>query len=253
MENKGVVFFNKKISDTIYHLRIKVQKSFFALPGQFINIRVSDDFIPLLRRPFSIFDCKKGFVDVVYKVVGDGTKKLSEKKKGDTLYFLGPAGNSYIDFLSETNISDKKIFLVAGGTGFVSIRFFAKWLFLKKINFKLFYGATNKNELLTSFFKNYNAKISTDDGSAGSKGLITDFLKKETDKDTIIFACGPQGMLKSIQNLNAFKKFASFEAYMGCAIGVCLSCVIKIKNNDDFNYVRVCKEGTVFDLDDVIF
>lgn len=254
MLNTGRLVFNKKINEAIFHLRIKVPGSFFALPGQFVNIRIDDrGWQPLLRRPFSIFDCKKSFFDIVYKIIGEGTKKLSEKKKGDKIDFIGPVGNSYTDFLSGQEAISKNIYLVGGGTGFASIHFFARWLTDKKIRFKLFYGAKNKKELLPADCRNFNGVVSTDDGSYGKKGLITDFLKKEKNKDTMIFCCGPKAMLQAIRDIKVYKKFASFESYIGCANGVCLSCVIKTRNDVDFDYVRVCKEGTVFNLDDVIF
>lgn len=254
MLNIGELIFNKKINEAIFHLRIRVSDSFFALPGQFVNIRIDEiRSKPLLRRPFSIFDYKKGFLDIVYKVVGEGTKKLSEKKKGDKIDFIGPVGNSYVDFLSGKEAVSKNICLVGGGTGFASIHFFARWLTDKKIKFKLFYGAKNKKELILANYRNFNGVISTDDGSYGKKGLITDFLKKEKNKDMMIFCCGPKAMLQAIRDIKVYKKIASFESYMGCANGVCLSCVIKIKNDVDFDYVRVCTEGTVFDLNDVLF
>ncbi len=251
MLNTGKVFFNKKINEAIFHLRIKVSGSFSAMPGQFINIRVSDSYTPLLRRPFSIFDFRKGFLDIVYKVIGDGSKKLSEKKKGDKIDFIGPVGNTYIHFFTG-EVKDKNIYLVAGGTGFASIHFFAKWLASSKIKFKLFYGAKNKMEILPQFCKSFNTVIATDDGSCGKKGFITDFLKEESNDETVVFCCGPKPMMRVIQNIRAYKKFASFESYMGCANGVCLSCVIKIKKDNDFDYVRVCKEGTVFGLEEII-
>ncbi|MCX7697985.1 MAG: dihydroorotate dehydrogenase electron transfer subunit [Candidatus Goldbacteria bacterium] len=250
MLNQGKVVFNRKLNNTIYYLRIKVPISFKAQPGQFINIKVSDDYVPLLRRPFSIFNHERGFIDILYKVVGNGTKKLSNKKREDILDFIGPVGNSYVDFFYEDEFKEKNIYLVAGGTGFASIHFFARWLLRKKIKFKLFYGAKNKKEIFQRFCKNFDVLIATDDGSCGKKGLITSFING--DKDTIIFCCGPQTMLKTIQSIKAYKKIASFESYMGCANGVCLSCVIKINKGKEFDYARVCKEGTVFDLDDVI-
>ncbi|HPD18207.1 MAG TPA: dihydroorotate dehydrogenase electron transfer subunit [Candidatus Goldiibacteriota bacterium] len=250
MLNTGRVIFNKRINDEIRHLRIAVSPRFSAMPGQFINIRVSDGYSPLLRRPFSVFDHKKGMVDVVYRIIGEGTKKLSEKIKGDKIDFIGPAGNSYIDFLPDTDVP---VCLVAGGTGFASIHFFAKWLDERKIKFRLFYGARNKKELIPDNFRNSGVFIFTDDGSYGKKGLVTDFLKKGKIKNSVIFCCGPKAMIKAVSKIKAVKKFASFESYMGCAIGVCLSCVVKIKKDRDFDYLRACQDGTVFDLDKVIF
>lgn len=253
MENTGFVIFNKNINNnSIYHLKLKVSSSIFAKPGQFINIKISDELIPFLRRPFSIFNFKKGSIELVYKVVGEGTKKLSEKKKNDKINFLGPLGNSYIDFFNEKILAKKKIYLIAGGTGFASIHFLADWLTAKKIKFKLFYGARDKNELLSNFCKKYDFFISTDDGSAGKKGLITDFLNKKIDKSSILFACGPKAMLNSIKNIKTEKKFVSLEAYMGCGFGVCLSCVVSVKNNNNFEYKRVCVDGPIFEFKNII-
>lgn len=246
---------NRKISGNIYHLKLIVKENLIFQPGQFINILINEDYDIFLRRPFSVFNKTNKILEIIYKVIGKGTERLSKKKKGDLINILGPLGNSYIDFIDKNNIAEKDILLVAGGTGIASVYFFAKWLYDKNSNFKLLYGAKTKKEIIfNKFFKKFNALFSTDDGSYGKKGPITKFIKKSIDNNSIIFACGPEPMLKALQNLNLKNEiYASFESYMGCGYGVCLSCVIPVKVDNGFEYHRVCKEGPIFDLKKVIF
>ncbi len=246
---------NKKISENFYHLKLKIKQKSVFLPGQFVNILINNSFDIFLRRPFSIFNNENNTLEIVYKVVGKGTEILSNQKEGEIINILGPSGNSYIDFICEKDIPSKNILLVGGGTGIASLNFLCKWFKSNKIKFTLLYGAKTKNEIfLLKHFKKFNTIFTTDDGSYGNKGLLTDYLKKFVNNNSLIFACGPEPMLQAIKNLKLKNTiYASFESYMGCGFGVCLSCVIKVKTKDDFEYKRVCKEGPVFDLNSIIF
>ena len=252
----GKIIFNKKINNLFYHLKIIVN-NFNPKPGQFINLLIDESFQPFLRKPFSIFNYASNKLEIIYKVVGKGTEKLCLKKPGEIINFIGPLGNSYIDFLNENNLNKYNYYLIAGGSGIASLNFLANWLKRKNINFKLFYGSKTKNEIIFyNKYKKIDTKFSTDDGSAGYKGLITDLIKKEIKNNLIIFACGPESMLHCLSKMNFFKSniklYASFEAYMGCGFGVCLSCVVPVKNNNDFEYKRVCADGPVFELKSLI-
>lgn len=246
---------NKRIAENVYYLKLDINKNFIALPGQFINILVDENYEMFLRRPFSIYNFEKKTIEIVYKVIGKGTIRLSKIKIGTTLNILGPLGNSYIDFFSENNNFLKDILLIGGGTGIASLNFFCEWLSNKNKKFTLLYGVKSKKEIFfIKHFKKFNTIFFTEDGSYEKKGVVTDFIKKFINNNSVIFACGPQPMLKVIQNLKLDNKvYASFESYMGCGFGVCLSCVIPIKEKRTIEYKRVCKEGPVFDLNKVIF
>jgi dihydroorotate dehydrogenase electron transfer subunit len=278
MRYDGTIVENVKIAADIWHMNIDAGKVFHAKPGQFINILVSDAYAPLLRRPFSIFDAGKKNAEIVYKVIGGATRLLSEKKQGDKLNFLGPLGGSYLN--SELGTRNSELLLAGGGTGIASIHFLAKELKKKKIKFSLFQGAKTKSEIIMpQEFKKLGCVFTTDDGSYGEKGFVTDLVEKQSqvpnpksqgktkhasrstlhapqEKNFTVFACGPKPMLIALKELadkKNIKVFASFEEYMGCGIGACLSCAIEIKKGDYMEYKRVCSEGTVFNLKDIVF
>jgi len=257
------VIENKKIAEEIYWMKLDAGKKFKAEPGQFINIRVADSFQPLLRRPFSIFYAEKGKVEIVYKVIGKGTAILANKKKGDKVNFIGPLGKSYLEFGILNLESGKKIqskiqnpkpriILVGGGTGIASLHFLARELKKRNIKFELIQGAKNKQcVIMPNELKQIGCIFATDDGSFGKKGFVSDALKGMLEGNIIIYTCGPKQMFKAIKKVTEHKKnvkvLASFEEYMGCGIGACLSCVVEI----DGEYIRVCKEGPVFDMDNI--
>lgn len=253
MRIKSKVVSNVRIGSDLWHLMLNVGKNIKAKPGQFINILVSKTYQPLLRRPFSIFNAYDEYVEIVYKVIGEGTRLLAEKKKNDVVDLIGPLGNSYIDKIN----SKANLILIGGGTGAASVYFLAKYLKVNKIKFTLIQGSKNKIQMLAPIeFKKLNCLFATDDGSMGKKGFVSDILKDILKDNSIIFTCGPKPMFKAIKKVAEQKKlvkvFASFEEYMGCGIGACVSCVLEIKNGNTNDYQRVCKDGTIFDMDDVI-
>jgi len=223
-----------------------------ARPGQFINIRVSEKYEPLLRRPFSIHRVSDSKIEILYEVIGKGTELLSHKKSGGKLDVLGPLGNGF-DLNSKPI---KKAILVAGGMGVAPLNFLAERL--SKYNTEVLIGAKKRNQILCEKeFKKLgcDVRIATDNGSRGFKGLVTTLLKKSLtnkNKPSIIFACGPKPMLKEIIKIskrNRISAQVSLEEHMACGIGVCFGCVVKTKNG----YKKVCKDGPVFYTKELIF
>ena len=218
-------------------------------PGQFIQIRVKDSFYPFLSRPFSVADVGIGktALRIVFKLRGLGTSILSKKGLGEFLGILGPLGKPCP--MPERG----KTLLVGGGMGAAPLLFLTRIIgnvTEKKPDFIL--GAKTKKDLVLlgeiKAFSN-NLKITTEDGSLGTKGLVTDLLKKK--KYDTIFACGPIGMLKQIKELNLPSRvYGFFEERMGCGTGLCFCCAIKKQSG---GYYRVCKDGPVFDLKKVAF
>lgn len=249
--------------------------------GQFYMIQVGNTLDPLLKRPFSIFRYKNNSLKFLYRIRGKGTQCLSGFKQGDTIQLVGPLGNGY-------QLPDGNFIAVAGGIGIASI--FSLLERCKKKAY-LFYGARNKKELLMlNEAKKLSHKIfiSTDDGSEGRKGFLTESLKdfldmqlctpsivsppSEIKTDFKIYACGPTAMLKEISSIASDRKikcYVSLEEHMACGIGACLGCVLKGKGpakptplsecvnkekeqtTQDWVYKRICKEGPVFDAEDI--
>lgn len=215
-------------------------------PGQFLMIKPLNLFEdPLLRRAFAIADAERNKITLFYDVVGRGTLILSSLKRGDKVKVLLPLGKGTFPLNYKDNI------LIGGGIGMAGLTLLGKELLKRGNKVTVVYGAKNKDYLsMESFLKEFfeDVHIFTEDGSAGKKGYATDILS-ELKGDEIIHACGPMPMLKSLYDRGEnFKIFMSFEAPMACGWGVCLGCVIKDKSN---NFVRVCKEGPVFDKDRV--
>jgi dihydroorotate dehydrogenase electron transfer subunit len=272
---KAKVVSNDRIGEGLYRMKLDAGKKISAKPGQFINVLVSESYTPLLRRPFSIYDADARTVEIVYKALGAATKVLADKKSGDVLDFLGPLGKPYLDFNSALRTPHSAIVVIGGGTGAASTYFLAKVLKKNKVRFTFIQGAQNKSQIVAAAeFKKLGCIFTTDDGSLGEKGFVTDVLSRVIDEaQTIkrnpkrssksekqrftIFACGPKPMFAAIKKLaekrTNISVYASFEEYMGCGIGACLSCAVEVKKGDYTEYKRVCKDGPVFNLSDVVF
>jgi dihydroorotate dehydrogenase electron transfer subunit len=227
-----------------------------AKPGQFINIKLSRNLEPFLRRPFSIHNISGNKVEILYEVLGPGTKILSAGKKGEYLDIIGPLGNGFT-YSTKAKSSSQKIIIVAGGIGAAPLLYLSRKI---KAEHKIvLIGARTKEEVLCEKeFKKSGCfvKIATDDGSDGFKGRVSGLLKlalKVLDsKSAVIYACGPKPMLKAVADIAGEKNIpaqVSMEEHMSCGIGACLGCVVKTKKGLE----RVCKEGPVFDAQYLIW
>ena len=245
---------NQKISDGIYKLMFNSPEiAKVAKPGQFLSIKVGLDDSKVLRRPISICDIINDYVVIIYQIKGDGTKLLSRQSSGEILSVLGPLGNGF------PLVKNKKVALVGGGIGVFPLLFLQKALTNSTID--TFLGFKNKSCMVLNdeFSKTSdNFCVSTDDGSGGKKGYVTDYLKDEISKYDVVYACGPTPMLVNVQKICKEynkKMYLSLEQRMGCGIGACLVCVCSIKTQDEngFTYKKVCNDGPIFDGDTVIF
>lgn len=234
-----------------------------AKPGQFIHVRVSKSFPPLLRRPFSVHRVQGQKIEILYKVVGKGTEILSRKSKDEYLDILGPLGKGYQLPSATSKISD--IILVAGGTGVASLLFLAESISVAnpELSILVLIGAKNREELLSEGdFRRLGCRVevATENGTKGYKGLASDLLQKylplSGDKPkSIVFACGPSEMLKMIGKISMKHRFScqvSLEERLACGVGACLGCVVKAKGST-YTYKRVCKDGPVFDAGELIW
>jgi dihydroorotate dehydrogenase electron transfer subunit len=220
-------------------------------PGQFVNIKVDDSGSPLLRRPFSVYRVIRDVVQIIFNVVGTGTKILSEKRPGEMLDVIGPLGRPFgVKSRYETAL------LVAGGIGVAPLPLITDAIGGKR-NIVTFLGARTENQVVRASLR--NVLVATDDGSEGFHGTVVDLLRHELSGNRFpgprIFACGPNAMLKSLNNLAAEYAIpceVSLESAMACGIGICQGCPVE-RVGQEKKYSLVCKEGPVFDSQTIRF
>lgn len=242
---------NKRITPHLYVVAFESPKlAGMIQPGQFLQVAVTENYDPLLRRPFTIYRVLKNRTEILYEIVGKGSDLLSRKKKGDTLKVMGPLGNTF-----RMNLKNRVHVVVGGGVGI------APFLFLgQKIRVHHFLmGARTKDGLLPkSEIRNLwnKSRFSTEDGSYGQKGFVTQCLEEVicATKDVrklYIFACGPKAMMKTVMemaNRHGIEGEASLDERMACGVGACLGCVIRTKEG----YKTSCQEGTVFPFQELV-
>jgi dihydroorotate dehydrogenase electron transfer subunit len=219
------------------------------LPGQFAEVKVEGSPTTFLRRPISIYDTdySKNTIDLLIKAVGEGTKKLSQLHKDDRVNMIYPLGNSF------TKPEGKSALLIGGGTGVAPMLLLGKYLFEKhKIAPHFLLGYRSKNLIVEQKRFEYigNVHITTEDGSEGVKGFVTNhpLLKDENSNFSKIYACGPDAMMRSIASIAYAKDIScevSLENLMGCGFGACLCCIVDTKDKGNVN---TCTEGPVFNI-----
>ena len=254
-ENAAIIS-QEEIAHGIYSMWIRTKAAETAEPGQFISMYTNDG-SKLLPRPISIceIDKEKGALRVVYRVTGEntGTELFSQMGEGDTIPVIGPLGNGF----PLEKALEKRAFLIGGGIGVPPILELAKQIGCEKK--QIIVGYRNDETFLkTEFEQNGEVYISTEDGSAGTKGNVMDAIRENGLEADIIYACGPTPMLRAIKNYaeeNGIECYISLEERMACGIGACLACVCKTKEKDHHSNVhnkRICKDGPVFLSTEVI-
>jgi len=255
---KAKIYSNNKVGPAYYKMHLDA--SYIARivkPGQFVEIRCSDSSEPLLRRPFSIHKVKRG-IEILYEVVGRGTEVLSKKKDGEFVDVLGPLGNGFI--LPGTSNLEPRAIIIAGGIGAAPLVYLAEELKKNKIKTIVLIGAKTKSLILCEKdFKKAAPEVyvSTDDGTYGCKGFVSKLFHKilkttESKFETIVYVCGPHGMLRCIADICLERNFecqVSLEEKMACGIGACLGCVVKTKSGSKL----ACKDGPVFNASELIW
>ena len=232
---------NIKVSKDIYLMRLEGDTSEIKNCGEFINITLPNHY---LRRPISVSDYGLGYVDILYKILGHGTKEMSDFEVGKKLKCLIGLGNGF-------NIrTDIKPVLIAGGIGIAPFTAVIKKYNSLGIKPTLIYGARSKDDLVVvDEIKDLaDIHMCTDDGSYGVKGNVVDLIKHLNLNVDYYYACGPYRMLEAVANAFGDGE-VSLEARMGCGFGACMGCSIKTLNGPK----RVCKEGPVFIGKEVIW
>lgn len=212
-----------------------------ALPGQFVNVRVTGQTAPLLRRPLGVAGVAKeqGTFSMIYRIIGEGTQLLANLCSGDELSIVGPLGNGF-----ETGAA--KPLLVGGGLGLAPLLYLAADLGSADV---LMGGRTADELFWTELYEQYsnNIYLTTDDGSAGTKGTVMALLPELLAKGGYdrVYVCGPVPMMKAVAGACLAAGVpcqVSLEKYMACGLGACLSCACEGVGRR----IKICKDGPVF-------
>jgi dihydroorotate dehydrogenase electron transfer subunit len=260
IQQNANILWNRPAGPACFRMGLSCPQGYeAAAAGQFVMVRSNAGLTPLLRRPFSIFgligspEHPEG-IELLYKVVGDGTRHMADMVPGQTLDLLGPLGRGF-------RVPDaiQKVYLTAGGMGVAPIRYLAQQLSHRKVvtDLHLFLGGRSQEDLLCrDDFRSMGIPVTatTDDGSMGRQCLVTDPLSEAIaeNRPDIVFACGPPGMLQCIAGIAEHHALAcqvSLETMMACGMGACLGCAVP--KADQQGYHHVCVDGPVFEVGQV--
>jgi len=254
------VLWNRPVNLSYHKIGLKTGPAFAEIvPGQFVMLRLPEHMGTFLRRPFSIHGILRNEeayegIEILYNVVGEGTRNLSRCRPDDRVGIIGPLGNGF-----SIPEAARCIYLAAGGIGIAPIRFLVSSLVRRcgdRCDISVFLGGRTREDLLCRdevFALGVTVHMTTDDGSEGEKGLVTDALKRAlaVKRPDIVCACGPHGMLKQVAKTAKHASVpcqVSLESHMACGIGACLGCAVESIHGSGF-YQHVCKDGPVFDAE----
>ena len=252
IESAAQVVDKHEVADGIFRLVLRTSEiALRSAPGQFVNIRCGESCLPLLRRPFSISRVDGDTIELLFNVIGHGTRMMSSKQTGDTLDVLGPLGSPFrVQGSYETAI------LIAGGLGVAPFPFLTDSLVKEGKKIITLIGARTAGQISEQHLR--NVRVATDDGSKGMKGTVVDLLKtvvRGMDLSKLkAFGCGPTPMLKT---LSAFAMTEgidcemSLEGDMACGMGICQGCPVE-RTDGKKKYALVCTDGPTFNVKDVI-
>ena len=237
------VLENKKIAKDVFRMVLEGDTQYITAPGQFINILVEGFY---LRRPISICDWDDKTITVIYKVVGKGTEAMAEMLPGKKLDILTGLGNGFT-----AQPGSEKPLVIGGGVGAPPMYGVAKHLIEKGAKPTVILGFTSKDDVFyEEEFKalGCDVYVTTNDGSYGTKGFVTDVIKNLEGYD-YFYTCGPLPMLKAIAMGTECSGQLSFEERMGCGFGGCMGCSCKTLTGNK----RICTEGPVLLKEEIIW
>ena len=241
---KGIIRVHNHVGPDIWLMQIELPRiAKEAKPGQFVHVKVNDPRY-ILRRPISIAgtDAGRGIVEIIYRIVGKGTEAMSHLKVGDTLDCLGPLGTSF-------DMDKDHIVGIGGGVGIAPLLYFGQEIVRMGAKPTFLLGARSESDLLEleEFCKLGRVLITTEDGSAGEQGFVTNHSILQHERFDQISTCGPNPMMKAVARVATelgVRCEASLENMMACGVGACLCCVEKTTEGN----LCVCKEGPIFDV-----
>jgi len=231
------------------------------LPGQFVEVRVDGSPSTFLRRPISIHFVDKSANELWLLVacVGEGTRRLAALRPGDTVNVLLPLGQGFSMPQRKAGMPDPAILLVGGGVGVAPLLYQGAALKANGFTPTFLLGARSRRDLLMlSAFEQFGrVLVTTEDGSMGEKGFVTNHTVLQSEPFQLIQCCGPTPMMKAVARYARQKVIdceVSLENLMACGLGACLCCVEKVKADDAHpTNVCVCKEGPVFNINRLLW
>jgi dihydroorotate dehydrogenase electron transfer subunit len=256
VEETAQILANERDGEAYFRLALRAPRIAPRVqPGQFVHVRVPPLKEALLRRPFSVFQVAGETLWVLYKTVGKGTELLAQMRAGADLSLLGPLGHGFTVPVAGAQTP----LLVAGGYGMAAMYLLAQRAPQKGI---VFVGGRRRVDILCEAeFRSlgWEVRVTTEDGSHGEQGLVTQPLLAELRRRTAgrkLFACGPTPMLRAVGAIATefgVPAELSLDQHMCCGIGVCLTCVVPVKTDGGWEYQRTCTEGPVFDARRIVW
>lgn len=255
---------NNKLKQNVFVLRFHAPHiSRNTKPGQFLNIKVSDNFDPLLRRAYSVHQVVGEDIEIIFNIVGKGSALLAQKQTGDLLDVLGLLGVPF-----DTNSNFGTAILISGGLGVAPMPITAANILKQNKKVVNIHGARTK-EMLIDDDRLHNPIFCTDDGSAGVQGNVVSTLdkylasylaennispdNKNSFSEFKIFACGPNQMLIALGEYCLDKKLeleVSLECQMACGVGICQGCPVEMLTGEK-KYSLVCTHGPNYNYKDI--
>lgn len=240
---------HRQLAYETYEIVLESEQATTLRPGQFVHIALPHH---VLRRPISVANVnqQEQTFTIIFKVFGDGTKRLTKFQAGDQLDVILPCGGYYP--IDELDI--KRALIVGGGVGVPPLYYLAKTLKEKGVEISSILGFQGKEHVFyeDKFKQLGDTYIATNDGTYGHQGFVTDVIKKITPAFDYYFTCGPTPMLQAVTNLlENSKGYISLEERMGCGVGTCYACVVPRRSNPDKS-LKICKDGPVFAANEVI-
>jgi dihydroorotate dehydrogenase electron transfer subunit len=235
-----------------------------AAPGQFIHIRPGPGWDPILRRPMSIYRIRPNGVALMVRSIGSGSAIIAASRPGDRLDCLGPLGRPFT-----VDRSARRLLMIGGGYGVAPLLALADAVIPREVEIVLLVGAANAEYVFPSRLvpSEVEYAVATVDGSLGHRGFVTELAPEYLDWCDAVHACGPTAMLEAVarltgsgdatagrRHLSTSSRFGgpvevAMEQQMGCAMGVCLGCVVKTRGG----YRRVCRDGPVFPAEELLW
>ncbi len=233
---------NECLAGNVWKMTLSGDTDAITTPGQFVNIQLDELY---LRRPISVCDAEDGVLTLVYRTVGKGTEAMAKMTEGDSFAALTGLGNGF-----NVDKSGSEPLLVGGGVGIPPLYMLAKRLIEKGVKPKVVLGFNKAEEIfLADDFAALGADVyvATADGSAGTKGFVTDVMKKL--EYSYFYSCGPMPMYRAMEKVATSDGEYSLEERMGCGFGACMGCSCKTTLGNK----RICADGPVFGRSEIIW
>lgn len=241
---------NEPLTSSVWRMRLEGDTQWITAPGQFVNIELEGLY---LRRPISVCDWDGRTVTLIYKVVGEGTQRMTALPAGARLDLLTGLGNGF-----DMAGGSRRELLVGGGVGVPPLYGLARRLLADGREVAVVLGFNTASEI---FYRDEFARlgcrvtVATADGSEGVRGFVTDAIRESGVAYDYFYACGPLPMLRAVQALaREYGVFCelSLEERMGCGVGACVGCVCRVVRGGEEKLLRVCKDGPVFNAEEAV-